>query len=328
MTDPNALALRPFALELHALLRDLDPARWRAEMADGLRERIQRLRSTLAPLVVLVERARDRALDGAMAAIADGVVELDRILREAAASFVDQAAGTREEWLALGSRLRPAYDALARALVAEEIHVPALRPTNYRRNVLHITSGFVALAVIQTLPGPRWVMAVATTFFLYAWATEWSRRRWPAWNRRVMAFYGPVAHAHEWHRVNSATWYCTALFLLSLTGSALACSTAVLVLGVGDPVAAIIGRRWGSWKLLHGRSAQGSAAFTVSSGLVVLLMLLSLAPSLGLLASVGVAFGASAAGMLAELLSRRVDDNLTIPLVSGATAWALLALLS
>ncbi len=327
MTVAHALEIRSFALELHALLRDLDPARWRADMADSLRDRVVRLRTSLSSLAVLLERTRQGSTwDGAVQTLTDGVTELDRILREAASTLVERASVTRDEWLALGARLRPAYDALARALVAEDIHVPALRPTNYRRNLMHFGSGFVALACIQAMPNREWLIGVAAIFFIYAWGTEWSRRRWPAWNQKVMAFWGPVAHAHEWHRVNSATWYCTALIALAMTGSTGACSTAVLVLGAGDPAAAIIGRRWGRTKLIHGRSLQGSIAFVVASVLIVLPMLRVFEPTLGLASSLAIALGSAFAGALAELFSRRVDDNLTIPLASGTAAWALLAL--
>ena len=72
---------------------------------------------------------------------------------------------------------------------------------------------------------------------------------------------------------------------------------------------------------------QGSLAFVAASMLVVWPMLLLLGPPLGAGRLAAVALLSAVAGSIAELLSRRIDDNLTIPLASGAAAWAALSFL-
>jgi dolichol kinase len=97
----------------------------------------------------------------------------------------------------------------------------------------------------------------------------------------------------------------------------------VAVLGVGDPVAGFVGRRWGKHKLLHGRSLEGSAAFLVSAFAVALFVLgvfYAGSATLGVLA--GIAIAAAIAGAVAEALSGKIDDNLSVP-VAGACAAAL-----
>jgi dolichol kinase len=51
-------------------------------------------------------------------------------------------------------------------------------------------------------------------------------------------------------------------------------------------------------------------------------------PDVGLAAGFGVAVIGALAGSIAELFSRRIDDNFTIPLASGLAAWAALLLLA
>lgn len=317
-----ALQARPIAVELHALLRELDPARWREDTEAALRLRISRVRAALEELRTI------SVPDDSLARLTERISELERLMLTQATALSARAALTREEWHQFGLRLRPSYEALRQTLRAEDIHVPSLRPTNYKRNLLHVLSGFVALGVVLAVPSPGWLVGIAATFFVYAWSMEGLRRRSSALNDKLMSFYGPVAHPHEWHRVNSATWYCTALLALALTRSPAVCAAAVLVLGVGDPSAALIGRRWGRIKLLNGRSLEGSLTFVATGSLVAFAALATLFPALSIGAAAAMAGAAAVAGAAAELVSRRIDDNLTIPVAAGLAAWATAALLA
>jgi dolichol kinase len=156
--------------------------------------------------------------------------------------------------------------------------------------------------------------------FVAAWGMEISRRRWPAVNRALMGVLHPFAHPHEYTRVNSSTWYSTALMGLSYTSTPMVCSLAVVVLGVGDPMAAVIGRRWGRTKLASGRSLEGSLAFAFFGTMAAWAMLRVCYPVEAPLPALALAAGASIAGAAAELAVRRIDDNLAIPLAAAAGA--------
>jgi dolichol kinase len=299
---------RDLTLRLHGLLSEIDPSRWHDEMARSLRSSLEDLarrmsnRRRLAPLCeVLVTE---------VPALPLGERDLER------------------RWLAFKHRVQPAYARVAEALRAEAIHVPSLRPTNYARSFFHLGSGVLALLAIELYPWHWLLVACAVAFALFAWSFEVARRLSPAVNAWVMRLFKPVAHAHEAKRVNSATWYATALLLLSVTNSAIACAAAVVVLAVGDPVAGLVGRRFGRIKLLHGRSLEGTLAFVVSAAAAVFVVLRFFH---GSTLSVGqaalVALGASVAGAVAELVSLRVDDNFSIPLSAAAGAGVVLALM-
>lgn len=317
-----ALAARPIAIELHALLRDLDPARWTADAQQSLRAKLEEVEEHLHALrASLEERLAASSPDESLARLRERIAEIDELLRTRIAELKQRADQGREDWMAFRARLTPAYEQLALVLRAEAVHVPSLRPTNYSRNLVHVAFSMFAFAVIQFLPTPMWMIGIAGAFFVYAWTVEFLRRRSPAFNERVMKMYGPIAHDHERHRVNSATWYTTALFLLSLTGSHLVCSIAVVVLGVGDPSAAVVGRKFGRTKLINGRSLEGTLAFVVVATLVTTGLLIAARSDTTPLMMLTLAAIGSAAGAIAELLSRRIDDNFTIPLVAGLAAW-------
>ena len=284
---------RDLALQLHKLLSEIDPARWRDEMAAALKPKLHELQARLE------QRTQHAAL-------------ADTLKTEL------PALDTRHQWLAFKKRLQPAYIELARRLEAQKIHVPSIRPTNYARNVFHITTAVIAVLLIEWLDTPAIVLGVTAAWAVAAWTAEISRRYSTRVNGWMMKLFAHVAHPHEAARVNSATWYATALVLLALTQSTLLCVAGIAVLGVGDPLAALVGRRFGRIKLLHGRSLEGTLAFVVSATLGTFAAFIGFHSSLGLGAALALAFGAALAGAIAELISLRVDDNFSIPLSAAA----------
>ena len=145
----------------------------------------------------------------------------------------------------------------------------------------------------------------------------------PRLNDFLMGMMGKLAHPHEAWRVNSATWYATACVILALIWNLPVASLGIAVLGFADPAAAIIGRRYGRIKLVNGRTLEGTATFIAVGTLVAtpwLAFVWGMAPGLAL----KLAFFGSLAGGIAELFSRRVDDNLSIPVATALTALALM----
>ncbi len=319
MTTAVALTTsRDLAFELLSLLRDLDPARWRVELEESAQAKLQRI-------AAMLEELRASALsefDG----LADRLRELLGKLDEYTPSMGLTANEATEAWARFRVQMQPAYEALAGKLREFEIHVPSLRPTNYKRNLFHLASAGFSLCLIEFILDQPSLLQASAAFAVAAWTMELSRKRWPGVNRTLMRLFQPVAHPHESWRINSATWYATALVLLALTGNPVVQTTAVVVLGVGDPVAALVGRRFGKHKLINGRSVEGSSAFFVSSAIAVVGVLLAL-HGLPLATVLVIALAGALPATFAELLSKRVDDNLTIPLSAAAGAMAALSVL-
>lgn len=297
----DLLADRDLALELHRLLSDIDPVRWRKDQAAAIKPKLRDLHRSIEKRPKYAELAKTLG------------AELSALGEE------------KSTWLAFKERIQAPYMELAKKLQAESIHVPSLRPTNYARNLMHVSSAALATAAIAFLPG--WALiGIAIAWAAFAWTCEISRRLSPRVNAVLMKVFGPVAHQHETYRVNSATWYASALLLLSLTQLPVLCLAAVAVLGVGDPVAALIGRRFGRTRLMHGRSLEGTLAFIVSATVATFGVYALLQPGLGLGVALALALGASVAGAIAELVSLRIDDNFSIPL-SAAAGVGLVAML-
>lgn len=198
------------------------------------------------------------------------------------------------------------------------------RPTNPARSIFHVFSAVVGLLLAEY--APWWVVVtVPVTLASIFWVLEVTRRMSDAWNDKLMRFFAPIAHAHERELVNSSTWYATALSLLSLTGSPLAFAAGVIVLGVGDPAAALVGRKFGRTTLINNRTLEGTLTFAVVAFLAVLGVVLLWHDELSRIRMLAVCSTAAVAGALTELLSRRIDDNFSIPVVTGAAVWLVLA---
>ncbi len=309
----GARAARDLTAEVHAVLNRIEPAGWSEERAREVRARLASVQGHLALLL---------GGSGASVAVqvpaANALWALDSAIAEALPAEDETAAA----WTRFSNRIHPAYEALVRAVAPEAASARTLRPTNYARNIFHMIGATCVLGILAHLPDRPTMVAVAVGVTVPAWIVEWQRRTRPAFNDWMMWLFGPVAHAHERFRVNSATWYATAMSILALCSPIPAAMLGVAVLGFGDPMAAIVGRRFGRTPLRAGRTLEGSLAFVGAGWLAGAVALLVLAPTLpngAMVAGVAAVFGA-----IAELYSQDVDDNLSIPL--GAALGAVLAM--
>jgi len=260
--------------------------------------------------------------DSSLRALQDRLTELSDVLEDL------PAEQQRERWMDFRAGVQPIYERLAATLRTFDIHVPSLRPTNYIRNVFHVLIALAVILLIEyVLVTSTLLIAVAAAASILAWSLEATRRFSGRWNKVLMWLFGPVAHPHEAHRVNSSTWYTTAMLVLALFVPHAIGAAALAVLGLGDPAAAVIGRRFGRSELINGRTLEGSAAFVVASTAAVVATLSIWHPDLGQSAIWILALTMSVAGAAAELLVRRVDDNLAIPVVAGLVGVGVIGLL-
>jgi len=133
-------------------------------------------------------------------------------------------------------------------------------------------------------------------------------RKWDLWEKLACRVIGPMIRPHEKAGDFSGATYilttvCLAVALFDRP-VAIACLAFIIV---GDTFAALIGRRWGRHRFGH-KSWEGSLACLAS-----LLVVAWLTPDLPL--TIGI-LGAIVATVV-EALPWKIDDNVTVPLISG-----------
>ena len=185
--------------------------------------------------------------------------------------------------------------------------------------LLYLASGRFLSAPLDRIPVLAiLVLFIGTMVFLESW-----RFRNPRVNRWMFEHFKGFTKDKEREKISSTT-----LFLLSAAltitffprGVAIA---ALLFLTVGDPIAEIIGVRYGRVRIVRGKTLEGTVAGALACFIVGAPLLL--APDLGIdptLLSIG-----AAAAALTELLPVPVDDNFTIPIGSGLAMLAARAFL-
>lgn len=314
MSRALAQETKPLLLTCHALLRELEAKRWRPEDF-----------SALAPRFEALEAEAREVLE----ANGPGEGEVGARLQELALAIhtpLERTAGPLEQlseiWPQSQARLQGAYDALCASLREFSIAAPARRPENYARSVLHVLTASICIFLVEYVLDPTWMIIVAATGVAWCWTMEIGRIFSSRLNELLLKSMALVAHPHERREVNSATWYTTALLVLALLFKAEVCVIALAILGLADPAAALVGRRWGKVRLIHGRSLEGSLTFLLTGTLAGLGALRVWHGQIPLGQAAAMAAAGALLGAVAELFSRRIDDNLSIPLAAGAGAWA------
>jgi glycerol-3-phosphate acyltransferase PlsY len=141
----------------------------------------------------------------------------------------------------------------------------------------------------------------------------------PGLNRLYIRWLSPLLKKEEDHRITGATYMVIAGFIAFLLFDKAVAVSAMLFLSLGDPVASLIGRRMPGPRLFA-KSPGGTAAFIGVS----LLVITALVSSGVFQYHWGLVLGAVIAGLV-ELTPIPLDDNLTVPLVSGVVMHLLIA---
>ena len=130
----------------------------------------------------------------------------------------------------------------------------------------------------------------------------------PAFRAMFMRIFSPMLRSQEQKGgLTGATYYLIGSFLCILLFDKTLAIVCLCFLTLGDLFAALIGKQWGRIKLFSRKSLEGSlACFIVCTAVALLIGLHPIVAIVGALVAT-----------LIELLPTGVDDNVTIPLISG-----------
>ena len=183
-------------------------------------------------------------------------------------------------------------------------------PPHWRR-LFHIAacSAIPTIAIFASAT----VMVILMSILLgAALAAELARFMLPGLNSVAVRWLKPLLKETEERRVTGATYIAFSALAAFLLFNGSVAIVALFFLALGDPIAGLVGRRMGGIRVFR-KSPWGTLAFFLVS------MAIAGALSAGGVVSLqwGIVVGAAVAALV-ELMPSVIDDNVTIPLISGA----------
>jgi diacylglycerol kinase (CTP) len=195
------------------------------------------------------------------------------------------------------------------------------------RKAWHMLMGLV-IAYIY-LSGMSRTTAVVTLGCILGWdlMMETARLRIPAFNEKIVRIWGPFMRSNEVHRLSGIPYYLSAAILAIGIFPKPIAVLSIIYLACGDPIASLFGILYGDKgkRFANGKSLIGTAAGVATCMLATFIFFKAMNVSDGttlLLTLIG-----GLAGGAAELLPLEVDDNFSIPVVSGFVLWLAFILL-
>jgi glycerol-3-phosphate acyltransferase PlsY len=202
--------------------------------------------------------------------------------------------------------------------ITPENAVPTPAPLMAPRRVFHIVAGST-IPVAGIYAPYDWLMWGLVAASLLAITFDVGRVHWPQANRLIMRWL-PIFKEKEANSVTGATFMLVAALVAFALLNREVAVLGFLFLAVGDPAAALVGTRARRGRIF-GKSVAGTAAFAVTASVAGSLVAIHPVVSLTWWLYAGAVVAA-----VTELLPLRVDDNVSIPLVSGAAMTLMVSL--
>ena len=189
------------------------------------------------------------------------------------------------------------------------------------RKAWHLLGGLLIVYLYEAGTPRSTAVAILTGVLGVGLSLELLRGRFPTLNALIVRGWGPFMREHELHQMSTMPQYLASVLISVAIFPQPVATLSILYLCVGDPIASFCGNLWGhiAPQIRPGKSWVGTLAAWAVCGAVGFIYLqhhpLNLAPRLVL-----AGLGATAAAM-AESLPLEMDDNFTIPIVSGFVLW-------
>ena len=189
------------------------------------------------------------------------------------------------------------------------------RDSHIPRKAFHAIAGSILPTAYYLKLAPDVWVVTAMTLITCVWICfDAARFRSPRLNKFFNRRFGFLMKRKEAKSFTGVTYMLAGATLTLILFKPPVAVTVLYFIALGDPAAAVVGRAFGRVKIFNGRTLEGSVTmFAVC--LAIGLVFADVPPS----AAVAGAFVAS----LAELYSGPVDDNLMVPVLSGAAIMSL-----
>lgn len=184
------------------------------------------------------------------------------------------------------------------------------------RKATHLLALVIPFGYLLTNKSSSLLVLIPLAFLFILFDTA-RLRGWSIW-RLVACIWGPLIRPQEETKYTGASYimFAAVATIIIFPKPVAICALSFII--IGDTAGALIGRKWGRHKFRN-KSYEGSLAFFVSSLIPALYL-----PEIQFWV---IAMGAAVA-TVTEALSGEIDDNLSVPLVSGLVMHLILRVMS
>lgn len=189
------------------------------------------------------------------------------------------------------------------------------------RKAWHLIMGSTIALIYASGMSVRTSLTILGSVLVWDLLMEGFRLKIPSFNHKLMRVWRPFMRACEVNRLSGVPYYLAATILAIAIFPKPVAILSILFLAFGDPIASLFGILYGdkSVRFSNGKSLIGTLAGSLTCALVSFVFL-SASPISGVSLGVLTVAGGLAGGM-AELVPLDMDDNFTIPVVSGFVLW-------
>lgn len=209
-------------------------------------------------------------------------------------------------------------------VVLEVMDLKKRSEIHWARKIWHIGAVSLLVALFAFLPEKT-----ALAFLVLAWLAfvpvDFMRHRWPQLNDVLVHLFRPLMRDSELHKLAGTTYLLTGVLIVAFIFPRDLLILTLLFLAFADPIASYFGIKFGKDKIFGHKSLQGSLAAFVVCAVLTAIYLYSRLLLLDRLIVVSLLGGLI--GALAELIPiGKLDDNLTLPILSASFLYLLFGL--
>ncbi len=223
----------------------------------------------------------------------------------------------------------PNEDVMARSLKTAQMKLaqlvsvlPVRTDLHLIRKVWHMAMGIIIVSLYMSGMPQATALTILGALFVWSLSMETIRLKNPAINEKCIKFFGPVIRSSEVNKVSGMPYYIASSIVAIAVFPKPVAILSLCYLAFGDPIASLVGILYSnrSIKIFNGsKSLHGTAAGFAVCAMATWIYLRS--TGMYGLDLIRLTLLGGFAGALAELLPLDLDDNFTIPVVSGFILW-------
>ena len=223
----------------------------------------------------------------------------------------------------------PNEDVMARSLKTAQMKLsqfaqalPVRTDLHLIRKLWHMTMGLVIVSLYMNGMPQSTALTILGALFVWSLSMETIRLKNPAINEKCIRYFGMVIRSSEVNKVSGMPYYIASSIVAIGVFPKPVAILSLCYLAFGDPIASLVGILYSkrSVKIFNGsKSLHGTAAGFAVCAIATLIYLRS--TGMYGLDLIRLTLLGGFAGALAELLPLDLDDNFTIPVISGFIMW-------